>query len=135
VLSYDPQADGVAFTLDLTYAYSETAGVESFVRAFAWSVDLLSRSAMLRLVDTFRFTTPSAVIEECFISLRLPTLGAGTVTWSGERGTISMQFDRDQFEPIATQAHLGDPFTVYRLRLRALRKSVDREDVFVFVCR
>jgi Heparinase II/III-like protein len=138
VLGYERQPDGVAFALDLTRAYADAA-LESFVRAFAWSVDPASRSATLRLTDVFRFAAPPAALDECFISLRPPTVAVGTATWSGARGTITMRFDPDQLEPIvepiATQAHQGEPRTVYRLRLRAIGGPTSREDAFVFVCR
>lgn len=138
VLNYESQPDGLAFALDLTRAYPETAGLESFVRSFAWSVDRASRSAGLRLVDTFRFEKATAVFEECFISLKFPTLAAGGVTWNGERGTITMRFERAQFEPmidlIETQTHLGEPLTVYRLRLRPWQTAVNQEAAFVFDC-
>ncbi len=137
VLGYERRSDGVEFALDLTRAYAD-AGLEAFVRSFAWSVDSASRSATLRLTDSFRFAAPPGALEERFVSLRPPSLEAGTATWSGERGTISMRFDRDQFEPlvepITTQMHQGEPLTVYRLRLLALEGTINREDVFVFVC-
>ena len=138
VLDYTPQPDGVAFTLDLTRAYPETAGLESFIRSFVWSVDAASRSAALRLNDTFRFATATAMVEECFISLKLPVLAAGTATWSSECGTITMRFDHGQFEPIVdsivTQTHAGELLTVYRLRLRTLQATIAQKATFVFAC-
>jgi hypothetical protein len=138
VLNYARRPDGVAFVPELTRAYADADRV-SLVRSFDWSVDPDTRSATLRLTDTFRFAAPPAALDECFISLRLSILEADSVAWSGEHGTITMQFARDQFqptiEPITTQVHLGEPVTVYRLRLRALEATVNREAAFVFACR
>jgi len=138
VLSYERRTNGVEFALDLTRAYTD-AGLASFVRSFVWSVDPASRSATLRLSDSLSFSSSSAEVDECFISLRPPLVEAGTATWSGERGVISMPFDREQFEPlvepIATQAHLGEPCIVYRLRLRALKATTKWEAALVFMCR
>ena len=129
--------DGVEFSLDLTRAYAG-AGLQSFVRAFAWTVDFAVGRATLRLTDTFRFTAPPAIVEEYFISLRSPTLADGAATWTGQRGTVTMRYDRGQFEPsielITAQAHHGAPYTVYRLRLRGAEGGPDREAVFDFVC-
>ncbi len=137
VLNYERQPNGVVFTLDLTRAYT-AADLESFVRAFDWSVEAEARSATLRLTDTFRFYVPQAALEECFISLHQPILGVGTVTWNGEGGSITLHFDREQFEPdvesVATQTHRAEAITLYRLRLRALTVAQHRADHFVFVC-
>jgi hypothetical protein len=137
VLSHKPQPNGVEFTLDLTRAYAD-ADLDSFVRAFVWSVDPSSLSAKLQLTDTFRFTASAVALEERFISLCPPALEAETATWRGSRGSITMRFDRAQFEPvvesIATQAHWGEPLTVYRLRLRASETIMEREYTFVFAC-
>ena len=122
VLNYMSHPHGVEFTLDLTNAYPEMAGLDTFVRSFVWSVDSAARSASLRLTDSFRFIEASAEVEECFISLNLPTLGGETAVWRGQQGTLTMHFDGEQFSPtvdiIETQTHLGESVTAYRLRLK-----------------
>ncbi|CAG0937392.1 hypothetical protein TFLX_06321 [Thermoflexales bacterium] len=137
VVRYEPQPRGVAFVLDLTRAYA-AADLESFVRAFDWSVEAEARFATLQLTDTFRFTAPPATLEECFISLRLPSVEADAVTWNGDGGLITLRFDGDQFEPlvesVVTQTHLGEPATMYRLRLRTVVATLHRADRFAFEC-
>jgi hypothetical protein len=138
VLNYESQPDGVIFTLDLTCAYPETAALDSFIRSFTWSVDAAARFAVLELVDVLQFQKETAVFEECFISLKPPTLAEGIATWRGKRGTITLHFADDQLEPtvdtITTQTHVEKPITVYRLRLRARQTAVNQEAVFVFAC-
>jgi hypothetical protein len=137
VLHYHQRPDGVEFSLDLTRAYSD-AGLEGFTRSFDWSVDADALSAVLRLTDSFRFTALPAAVEECFISLRPPSIEGGVVSWTGKGGTISMRFDREQFEAsvdtIESEAHHTGPVTVYRLRLIAIKETLIRSDIFVFTC-
>lgn len=137
VLAYAPQPDGVGFTLDLTRAYAEPA-LRSFVRAFDWSVEPATRSARLSLRDTFGFAEPPAALEERFVSLRCPTLEAGTATWAGAGGTVRLRFEAGRFaaavEPIQTETHHGEPLTVYVLRLRALEAGTSFAADFEFAC-
>ena len=137
VVRYEPQPRGVTFVLDLTRAYA-AADLESFVRAFDWSVEAESRSATLRLTDTFKFAALPAALEECFISLRQPILDASTAIWNSHGGSITLHFDRDQFEPgveaVATHTHFGETITLYRLKLRALTTAQQRTDHFVLAC-
>ncbi len=122
VLNYTSCPHGVEFTLDLTDAYPKLAGLDSFVRSFVWSVDLASRSASLHITDSFGFAESLAEVEECFISLNLPTLGAKTAVWHGRQGTLILHFDGNHAAPIIdtieTQNHLGKPVSVYRLRFK-----------------
>ncbi|MEJ2748902.1 MAG: heparinase II/III family protein, partial [Anaerolineae bacterium] len=139
VLNYQSQPDGVVFALDLTHAYPETAELHAFTRSFDWSVDVASRSAELRLVDAFHFGGETAVVEECFISLKPPTLAKGTAVWRVKQGTITLQFDSNHWEPIfdtiASQTHAGEMITVYRLRLRIQALNPNQlEAVFTFTC-
>jgi hypothetical protein len=139
VLNHQSQPDGVVFALDLTHAYPETAELDSFTRSFAWTVDVASGSAGLRLVDAFRFRGETAVVEECFISLKPPTLARGTAVWRGEHGIVTLQFDSRQCEPIfdtiATQTHIGEMITVFRLRLRIQTSEANHQEaVLTFAC-
>ncbi|MEP7285002.1 MAG: heparinase II/III family protein [Chloroflexota bacterium] len=137
VLRYETHSDALTFVLDLTAAYTETT-LKSFVRSFDWSVDPSQGFATLKLIDNFSFDEPSAMVEECFISLVLPAIGDGLVSWRGELGQVAMRFAAEQYaaalETIETQMHLSEPLTVYRLRLRARQAVTSRSDTFVFVC-
>lgn len=138
VLNYQSQPDGVVFALDLTRAYPETAALTSFTRTFVWTVDAASGTAVLRLVDGFRFKQATADLEECFISLHQPSLTGETAVWCGQHGTVTLHFGQEQFTPrvdaVATQTHAGEPITAYRLRLRAGQAATNQEAVFVFTC-
>lgn len=139
VHNYEAQPDGVVFALDLTRAYPETAALDSFIRSFTWLVDMAARSASLQLVDVFRFQKETAVVEECFISLKPPIIAEETITWNSRRGIITMCYNTAQFEPfvdeIATQTHLGNPINVFRLRLRTLQSGTNQKAAFLFTCR
>lgn len=138
VLAYEPRPDGVSFALDLTRAYADP-GLEALTRAFAWTVEPASRSARLRLTDTFHFTAPPGPLEERFVSLRAPALEGATAAWRGERGAVTLGFDPVLFaptvEPIQTETHHGEPLTVYVLRLRAMGAPTRLEARFDLSCR
>ncbi|MBN1966773.1 MAG: heparinase II/III family protein [Anaerolineae bacterium] len=137
VVDYQARPHGVAFTLDLTGAYVD-ATLLSFARSFEWVVDAARQTATLRLVDRFNFTALPAGVEECFISLFLPTVQADMVRWQGRHGVVELSFDGNRFEPlvevIETQTHQLEPVTVYRLRLRARQAELTRTAGFEFTC-
>ncbi len=138
VMQYESRSDGLVFALDLTRAYS-VENLDSFVRSFDWSVDVGRGIAHLHLTDTFCFTALPAAVEECFISLILPTVQGDVVCWQGKRGSITMQFDRKKFEvtveTVETQTHELEAITVYRLRLCSVNTEVTRTAAFLFDCR
>ena len=136
LLGYERQPGGATFALDLTRAYA-LADLQSFVRAFEWSLNAAAGAATLRLTDTLRLAAPAA-LDECFVSRRAPTLEPGMASWRGERGSVTLRFDQAQFAPkveaINTQAHLGEPFAAYRLCLSARHPAASYEVAFEFAC-
>jgi hypothetical protein len=119
VLSYQTYANSLAYVLDLTNAYA-LPELQSFIRAFDWSVDANHAKATLLLSDTAQFSQP-ATFEERFISYQLPIIQAGAVIWSGQHAQLTMQFDNQQFDAqidtIETQNHTLETVTVHQLRL------------------
>lgn len=136
-LHYEKRSDGVAFTLDLTRAYSDAA-LEAFTRSFDWSVDPLAGAAVLRLTDTFRFSASGGQMAECFVSLVQPVIEGNKVAWQGTSGRITMQFDSAALvadvQTLEAQQHPGERVTVHRLRLRAQESLPTRTIEFVFRC-
>lgn len=121
---YEKRADGVAFVLDLTRAYDDSA-LEMFMRSFEWSVHAMERTAVLRLTDTFKFSSSSCQIVENFVSLIQPAITENSVVWQGAHGRVVMQFDpadlAAEIQMLETQMHHGEPVNVYRLQMRAKR--------------
>ena len=136
-ISYEARSDGFAFALELSGAYGD-ADLETFVRSFDWSVDSLRHTALLRLTDTFLFSSTVGQIEECFISPVQPVVEENNVVWNGKHGRVTMQFSYQALavgmEAIETQMHNGENATFYRLWLRARKPAKSRTDTYVFRC-
>jgi hypothetical protein len=105
-------------SLELHDAY-DVPKLERFERHFEW------RNDALRLRDEFRFHDPPESLEEAFVSLFEPSLEPGRIVWRGDQSQVSLQFDAVHWSPrlevIETRAHLGEPLTVYRVGLHAVR--------------
>ncbi|MDF2923591.1 MAG: hypothetical protein K0R57_2505 [Paenibacillaceae bacterium] len=110
--------------LDLTAAYPGTK-LEQFHRQFQWI--FTEGVGRLSLTDRFAFTQAPHSLEEVFISLNEPVLEPGLVRWQGEKAEATLRYDDRPYsaavEVIPTQAHLGQPITVYRLTLAAKELS------------
>lgn len=134
VLAYQTYPKSVTYVLDLTKAYPVDA-LQSFIRAFDWSIDATNQSATLVINDQYQFSEPSQ-IEACFMSEIEPIVQTNQVEWAGKHGNLSLPFAPNQFEAvietIETQDHHLMPITVYRLRLIAREKATLRTDQFVF---
>lgn len=111
-------------TLDATTAYP-VPHLRQYLRSFDWRAAPGESEGTLLLTDRFSFGKAPASLEEVFISLEEPRLAAGTATWKNGNGAVSLAYDAAAFAPeveaIPTQAHQGQPITVYRLVLKALR--------------
>lgn len=137
VLDCRIRSDGVDFVLELAHTYDDPA-LESFVRAFYWTVNTGVDSATLTLVDAFKFVRLPTVIEECFVSLVRPSVRNGIVRWEGHQGVITLSYDSRRHQvavdALETQTHQAKPGTVYRVRLRSVKDNLSKEDAFEFVC-
>lgn len=142
-MHYERRSDGVAFALDLTRAYADSAdndsALEAFTRSYEWTAappDEPHQSAVLRLTDTFRFGASGGHIDECFISFVQPVIEENAVVWQGARGKITMPFDPSVFavdvQALDTQMHRGEHVTVYRLQMRVQMRAQAQTIPFVF---
>lgn len=129
------RSDRLVLKLDVTAAYP-VPHLEQAVRELDWSFEEEQGIGRLLLHDSFRFTRTPERLEEAFISLFEPALLPGKAVWQGQRGVLELQYDEERFVPavevIHTQAHLGEPVTVYRLTLEAtgLGESVEFQSVW-----
>lgn len=112
----------VRLALDLTSAYP-LSHLSRYVRTMEWNAGA-EGEASLRLTDRFEFKRPPEAMEEAFISCVEPVLMTGAVCWKGRTGSVTLHYDGEQYgasvEVIPTEAHQGEPITVYRLVLRPL---------------
>ncbi|GGO01241.1 heparinase II/III domain-containing protein [Saccharibacillus kuerlensis] len=129
ILRSENDGDQVYFDLDLTQAYGETAGLDSFKRHFIWTCHEEEASASLEVKDVFEFRDgdeqgmPNRITEH-LISLHRPDTTDGTVIWRGEKGRVELLFDSSVFEveieELDSHAHLGEDLKVYRTALVAV---------------
>ena len=140
VLHWNGDAGGSELELDLTRAYA-VPGLESFRRSFRWHWHPGGddgAQASLELTDSFEFAgRPESLVEQ-FVSLHAPELADGEIRWTGESGSIALEYDRSAFaaelDAVATTDFAGRPQTVYRLRLEALALSDRLRQTFRFRC-
>lgn len=115
----------IRLDLDLTAAYGLTH-LSRCTRSFDWQA-AGGEEAVLKLEDRFEFTGLPESVEEAFISTVEPELEDGAVRWKGRGGQAVMRYDAGQYaasvEVIPTQAHQGEPMTVYRVALAPVRLS------------
>ncbi|RAV03033.1 heparinase II/III family protein [Paenibacillus sp. YN15] len=118
----------VRLTLDATTAYP-VPHLRQYLRSFDWSFAPGGSKGKLLLTDRFSFGKAPASLEEVFISLEAPVLEEGIATWKNGNGAVSLAYDAAAYAPevevIPTQAHQGEPITVYRLVLKALEPAAE----------
>jgi hypothetical protein len=114
----------IRLTLDATAAYP-VPHLNRYVRRFDWSVPEGEGAGKLELTDRFEFSRLPQKLEEAFISQTKPELEHGVVRWQGKQGLALLRYNPEAFsasvEVIETQAHRGEPITVYRVALAALQ--------------
>ncbi len=89
VLEYRDDGDMIALALELKGAYVPEAGIESYVRRFAFD-----RAAQkLTVTDTFRLADETADVESHYITVAEPEIGDGTVRIAAGEDTAVLRFD------------------------------------------
>lgn len=98
-----------------------------------------SQAAVLELTDRFDCHEAPVQVVQQFVSLHRPRLVDGRCVWRGQKGEVTLHYDREAFaaEVLAdnTQDFAGREQIVYRLRLRATAATQRMTQTFRFCCR